>query len=366
MFIQTTTPAPAGAAGLGQGANYDEDTMIQMPNIAIGYRENLPIHHAASLLEEEVPLPRLQPHDLLVQTRAVSVNPVDVKQRAAAPAAGLRILGYDAAGVVREVGSEVTLFSPGDEVFYAGSIGRQGSNQRLHAVDERIVGPKPRTLSFAEAAALPLVSITAWEALFDRLALTPDSEGVLLVIGATGGVGSVLLQLAEVCLPKVTVVATASDAARGDWVRDLGAEHVVNHREDLAAQLAAIAPEGVDWIFTAHSEQQIPVYAEVIRPFGSIVAIDDGPRDIAPLKFKSVSWHWERMFTRPLLNTPDLIEQHRLLRHVADLVDEGRLRHTVSRSLAPIGVENLREAHRLVEEGRVVGKIVLEGWEDRA
>lgn len=334
----------------------------QTDNRAIGYRDNLPASDPRSLIEETIGVPALGPRDLLVEVRAVSVNPVDVKLRAAAPTGGLRVLGFDAAGVVRAAGSEVTLFSPGDEVFYAGSVGRPGSNQLLHAVDERIVGHKPRALSFAEAASLPLASLTAWESLFDRLELTEDSAGTLLVVGATGGVGSVLLQLAQARLPHVTVIATASGREREEWVHELGAEHTVDHRGDLVAQVSAIAPTGVDWIFTAHSEEQIPVYAEVIRPFGHIVAIDDGARDVAPLKFKSVAWHWERMFTRPLLDTPDLIEQHRVLDRIAHLVDGGGLRHIVAQTLSPISEENLREAHRRVESGRTVGKIVLHGW----
>ncbi|UNX54883.1 zinc-binding dehydrogenase [Georgenia sp. TF02-10] len=225
-----------------------------MTTVAIGYEQNLPSTDPDSLIAREVEVPELGPHDLLVEVRAVSVNPVDVKLRANGPSGGFRVLGFDAAGTVREVGEGVSLFAPGDEVFYAGTTDRPGTNQRLHAVDERIVGRKPARLSFAEAASLPLTAITAWEALFDRLRLTADSRGTLLVVGATGGVGSVMLQLAEALLPRATVIATASDEERAGWVRELGAEHVVDHHGDLAAQVRAIAPDGVDWLFTAHSE----------------------------------------------------------------------------------------------------------------
>ncbi|MFT3971411.1 MAG: zinc-binding alcohol dehydrogenase family protein [Micropruina sp.] len=329
---------------------------------AIGYQQNLPITDPEALIRRQIDLPAPGPHDLLVEVEAVSVNPVDVKLRAGAPSGGFRVLGFDAAGTVREVGSAVTLFAPGDEVYYAGSIDRPGSNQRLHAVDERIVGRKPAALSFADAASLPLTVITAWESLFDRLGLTESSGGSLLVVGATGGVGSVMLQLARALLPGVTVIATASDAERAAWVRDLGADHVVDHHGDLAGQVLEIAPGGVDRLFTAHSAGQVETYARIVRPFGQIAAIDDGPRDVAPLKSRSITWHWELMFTRPVQQTPDLIEQHRLLDRVADLIDDGRLRPTTTTLLTPIGPETLREAHRIVEGGRTVGKVVVHGW----
>lgn len=286
-----------------------------------------------------------------------------MKVRLGTPADGFKVLGFDAAGTVQEVGSAVTLFAPGDEVYYAGSIDRPGTNQRLHLVDERITGRKPATLSFAEAAALPLTAITAWETLFDRLQLTEQSTGTLLVVGATGGVGSIMLALAEVLLPQVTVIATASDDERAAWARDLGAENTVNHHEDLATQVLTLAPHGVDWLFTAHSEGQLETYAQIVRPFGQVVAIDDGSRDVSPLKSKSISWHWELMFTRALYQTADMIEQHRLLNKVADLVDQGQIRTTVTSTLTPISAKNLRHAHELIESGRTLGKLVLTGWE---
>lgn len=334
-----------------------------MTTTAIGYEKNLPVNDSEALSEREIEVPPLGAHDLLVEVEAVSVNPVDVKLRAGAPAGEIRVLGFDAAGIVREVGSAVTLFAPGDEVFYAGSIDRPGTNQRLHIVDERITGRKPASLSLADAAALPLTTITAWETLFDRLRLAEDSTGTLLVIGATGGVGSIMLGLAEALPPGVTVIATASDDERTDWVRQRGAEHVVNHRGDLAAQVLDIVPEGVDWVFTAHSEGQIETYAQIVRPFGHVVAIDDGPRDVSPLKGKSIAWHWELMFTRPLQQTPDLVEQHRLLNTVADLIDRGGLATAPVQALAPISPERMREAHELVESGRTLGKVVVHGWQ---
>lgn len=335
---------------------------VMTTTTAIGYLKNLPATDSEALIVREVEVPALGPHDLLVEVEAVSVNPVDATLRAGSPADGFRVLGFDAAGVVREIGSAVTLFSPGDEVFYAGSIDRAGTNQRLHVVDERITGRKPTTLSFADAASLPLTTITAWETLFDRLGLTETSTGTLLVIGATGGVGSIMLQLAEALLPQVTVIATASDDERAAWVHDLGAEHTVNHRNDLAAQVLEYAPEGVDWIFTAHSAGPLDTYARIVRPFGHIVAIDDGPRDVTPLKGKSISWHWEMMFTRPLQQTPDMIEQHRLLNQMADLVDHGSIKATTTKTFTPISPETLREAHDLVESGHTIGKVVLHGW----
>lgn len=331
--------------------------------LAIGYEDNLPISDPHALQSREVEVPELGPHDLLVSVEAVSVNPVDVKLRAEQPAHGFRVLGFDAAGTVERVGSAVTLFEPGEAVYYAGSIDRPGTNQRLHLVDERITGRKPSSLSFTDAASIPLTAITAWESLFDRLELDETSRGTLLVVGATGGVGSIMLQLAHALLPGVTVVATASDEERRAWVEGLGADHVVNHRGDLSAQLASIAPDGVDWLFTAHSENQIETYADIVRPFGHIVAIDDGPRDVSPLKGKSIAWHWELMFTRALQKTPDMIEQHRLLTAVAGLVEQGAVVAETTHSLTPISPSTLRQAHELVESGHILGKVVVHGWE---
>lgn len=211
-------------AALGGDQHASETMEAMTTTTAIGYVKNLPATDPDALITREIDVPALGPYDLLVEVEAVSVNPVDVKERAGAPAGGFRVLGFDAAGTVREVGPAVTLFAAGDDVFYAGSIDRPGTNQRLHVVDERITGRKPRTLSFADAAALPLTAIAAWETLFDRLCLTEDTTGTLLVIGATGGVGSVLLELAEALLPNVTVIATASDDERAAWVNRPGSD----------------------------------------------------------------------------------------------------------------------------------------------
>lgn len=328
---------------------------------AVGYTDNLPIDDERSLIDTRIATAELKAHDILVRVRAVSVNPVDVKLRQHSSAHGrLRVLGFDAAGVVHSVGTEVTLFAPGDEVFYAGAIDRPGTNSDLHVVDERIVGRKPATLTFAEAAAMPLTTITAWEGLFDKLKLGPTSRGTLLVIGATGGVGSMAIQLARTLLPDVRIIATASRPEGEAWVRGLGAHETVTHRGDLRAQINALASRGVDWIFTAQSTDQVQLYADVLRPFGEIVAIDDPDAiDVVALKHKSLSWHWEFMFARSLHQTDDMIQQHRLLEEVARLVDEGRVKTTATTVLQPLNAERLREAHRLVESGHVIGKVVI-------
>lgn len=333
-----------------------------MRSIAIGYRQNLPIEDESAFVAEEVEVPELGAHDLLVEVQAVSVNPLDVRLRSTVAPDGFRVLGFDGAGVVRQMGPRVSDFVVGDEVFYSGSPVRQGTNQRLHVVDARVVGPKPPSVNMADAASLPLTALTAWECLFDRLGLGPESEGTLLVVGATGGVGAVLLQIVECKLPGVTVIATASDDERASWVRELGADHVVNHHQDLAQQVKDIAPDGVDWIYTAYSEDQLELYAEVTRPFGAIVAIDNGPRDVFPLKWKSISWHWEFMGARTQFQTPDMAEQGRVLQELSAMVEAGQIRPTTSKVLSPINVENLREAHRLVGTRRTKGKIVLHGW----
>lgn len=329
---------------------------------AIGYRHNLPVTASDAFVTEDIDVPPLGSHDLLVQVQAISVNPVDVKLRAGATADGLRILGFDAAGTVVAVGDGVELFKTGDEVYYAGALDRSGSNQTLHTVDERLVGHKPRTLSMSEAAALPLTVITAWEALFDHLQLHESSRGRLLIVGATGGVGLAMTQLAHVLLPGVEIIGTASTAERANLLRSLGAAEVINHHDDLVEQVTALAPAGVDWLFTAYSQDQMDVYAQIVAPFGHIVAIDDGPRDVAPLKSKAISWHWEFMFARPLHKTADMSVQHELLETVAELVDAGRLRPIIERDLSSINPQTLRQAHELVESGHLAGKVVLHGW----
>ncbi|WP_194786062.1 zinc-binding alcohol dehydrogenase family protein [Actinomyces haliotis] len=330
---------------------------------AIGYTDNLPASDPASLVEREVELPEPGPHDLVVAVEAVSVNPIDTKARRAQPSGGFRVLGFDAAGTVAAVGSEVTLFGVGDEVAYAGQVNRDGSNARLQLVDERIVGRRPSGLSWEEAASLPLTTLTAWESVMDRLGLTEASEGTLLVIGATGGVGVVLLQLAEALLPGVRVIATASDDERAALVRELGAEEVVDHHGDLAEQVEALAPDGVDWVFTSHSEDMAETLARIVKPFGEVVAIDVAPGNLEALKSKAITWHWESMFTRAVFGTPDVAEQHAILERLADLVEEGRVRPVIQERVSPISAATLRAAHERIESGRTLGKIVLSGWE---
>ncbi len=336
---------------------------------AVGYTRALPIDDPDALLDVVVPEPAPAPHDLVVDIKAISVNPADTKiRRSTEPLAGeTKILGWDASGVVHAVGAEVTLFRPGDRVWYAGSIARPGTYAERHVVDERIVGTMPATLSFARAAALPLTAITAWELLFDRLDVLrrPTPAGnELLVIGAAGRVGSILLQLARK-LTDLTIVATASNAESEAWVRERGAHHVIDHRKPLAEELLRIGIPSVAYIASlTHTEAHFSQIADAIAPEGRLAIIDDPstPLDVMKLKSKSVSLHWEFMFTRSLYGTPDMIEQHRLLDRVAELVDRGTLASTLAQHFGKITAANVRRAHALIESGRSRGKIVLEGF----
>lgn len=311
-----------------------------------------------SFVQVELELDPLGARDLLVDVRAVSVNPVDHKVRNTFDVAqGPKVLGYDAAGVVTAVGPEVGAFAVGDHVFYAGSIARPGTNARLHLVDERVVGHKPASLDFAEAAALPLTAITAWEVLFDRLGLGPDSAGTILVVGGAGGVGSMITQLARV-RTGLTVIATGARPESVQWARDMGAHHVVDHH-DLIGAVRAVTPDDVDYVFSAFSDGNVEAYAELLRVHGEVVAIDDPVGlDLLPLKAKSQTWHWELMFTRPL-SLPEDAYQHDLLEQVARLVDAGELRTTMTTRLSPLDADTLREGHRLVESSACVGKVVI-------
>ncbi|MCF3642884.1 zinc-binding alcohol dehydrogenase family protein [Rhizobium sp. TRM95111] len=335
---------------------------------AVAYRSPQPIDADTSLLDVELPVPEPKGRDLLVEVRAVSVNPVDTKIRAnVLPAQDeLKVLGWDAAGIVKAVGPEATLFRPGDAVFYAGAIDRPGTNCEFHLVDERIVGRKPETLGFAEAAALPLTAITAWETLFDRLKVgdpVPGAANAILVIGGAGGVGSIAVQFAR-ALTDLTVVATASRPETRDWVRQLGAHHVVDHSKPLAPQVAALGIGAPGFAFsTTNTESHVAGIIEMIAPQGRFALIDDpASLDIMPFKRKALSVHWEMMFTRSLFATPDVIEQHRLLTEVARLVDEGVIRTTLSETLGTINAANLQTAHAMIESGRTRGKLVLEGF----
>lgn len=333
---------------------------------AIGFYKNLPIDHPDALQTVELPRPVLRDHDLLVEVRAVSVNPVDTKVRKGGdlPSDGApRILGWDAAGVVVATGPAVSRFKVGDRVWYAGDITRPGCNSELHAVDERIVGPMPTSLSFAEAASLPLTTITAWELLFDRLRIheaDPTEHQVLLVVGAAGGVGSIITQLAR-RLTGVTIVGTASRPRSREWVLDRGAHYVIDHSQPWAPQLAALGLEHVTQVVGLNdSAAYVKQVAEVLRPEGQFALIDDPVGlDIAPFKGKSISIHWELMYTRPIYTTATISRQHALLRRVAELVDEGSVRHTLAQRIEGIDAANLIAAHALVEAGDMIGKVVL-------
>lgn len=335
---------------------------------AVAYKIPQPISAKMSLVDVDLPLPNPVGHDLLVEIRAVSVNPVDVKVRAGvAPAEGeYKVLGWDAAGIVKAAGSEVSLFKPGDEVFYAGAIHRGGSNAEFHLVDERIVGAKPKSLDFAAAAALPLTSITAYEMLFDRLKVQDRVAGaanVILIIGGAGGVGSVAIQIART-LTDLTVIATASRPETQAWVTELGAHHVVDHSKPLAPQIEAFGISAPAFVFsTTNTSDHIASIVETIAPQGRFGLIDDPKMlDIVSFKRKSVSVHWELMFTRPLYNTADMIEQHKLLTKVAELVDAGRIRSTLTETVGTINAANLKKAHALIETGKMKGKVVLAGF----
>jgi zinc-binding alcohol dehydrogenase family protein len=315
-----------------------------------------PLSQIGSLTDIELPTPSPTGHDILVQVDAVSVNPVDVKVRGRRAASGTpRVLGYDAVGTVVATGEGAHRFAVGDRVFHAGQIDRPGTNAQFHLVNENIVGHAPVTVSVAEAAAMPLTAITAWEALFDRLRLGADSEGVLLVIGAAGGVGSLIIQLAK-ALTRLTVIAVASRPDSVAWVTDMGADHVVGR--DFAREVARIAPAGVDYVFTSFTPGNVDAIAKVIRPRGEVVSIDESGGSIDALKGKSVTWHWELMFTRPI-HEPEDASQHELLTRVAKLLDDGVLRSTLTTSLGPLDAATLRRAHELVETSQTIGKVVV-------
>ncbi len=333
---------------------------------AVIYKEALPIDHPEALLDAELPDPTPGADDLLVRVEAVSVNPVDTKVRGGSTPEAPRVLGWDAVGTVVAVGEAVTGFEPGQRVWYAGELPKPGSNSELQCVDARIASLAPASLTAAEAAALPLTSITAWELLFERLQIptgkAPRGQ-VLLVSGAAGGVGSVLIQLAA-RLTAATVVATAGRGASREWVTALGAHHVVDYREPLAPQLAALGIPAVSHIASlTHTDQYFAQFVEILAPFGHLALIDDPPSlDVTPMKLRSQSLHWELMFTRSLFQTPDLAAQGRLLAEVAALVDAGVLKTTLTEDLGPIDASNLRRAHTLLEGGGSRGKVVLSGF----
>ncbi|MBU3005451.1 zinc-binding alcohol dehydrogenase family protein [Paraglaciecola arctica] len=339
---------------------------------AIGYIQPLPINNSDALINIDLPQPKAAGHDLLVKVNAIAVNPVDYKIRQnVRPSVGeYKVLGWDAVGEVVATGEAVSHFKPGDKVFYAGDLNRQGSNAEYQLVDERIVGHKPKSLSDSEAAALPLTAITAWELLFERLAikqLSPThvqpTNDILLIVGAAGGVGSILVQLASK-LTGSTVIATASRESSATWVKKLGADYVVDHSKPLKAQINALNIGQVTHVASlTHTDSYLDDYAELLAPAGKIALIDDPETlDIAKLKPKSISLHWEFMFTRSMFAAADISEQHHILNNIADLVDQGHVQTTVGKNLGLINAENLRVAHQELESTKSIGKIVLEGF----
>ena len=335
---------------------------------AVAYYHSLPIQDPLALQDIELPEPIAGPRDLLVEVKAISVNPVDTKVREnVQPDAGTaKVLGWDVAGVVKAVGSDVSLFKVGDKVFYAGSIARAGANSERHVVDERIVGHMPKSLGFAEAAALSLTAITAWELLFERLAIAQgqtDLQQSLLIVGAAGGVGSILTQLASQ-LTALKVIGSASRPDTQAWVRELGADVIVDHSQPLSAELKRQGIDAVTHVASlTQTDQHLDQLVEALAPQGKLALIDDPKAlDITKLKRKSLSLHWEFMYTRSLFQTQDMVEQHHLLNRVAELIDAGTLRTTVGEHFGAINASNLRRAHALLESGKAKGKIVLEGF----
>jgi NADPH:quinone reductase len=334
---------------------------------AVAFTRYLPINHPESFLDVDLPKPTPQGRDILVAVRAVAVNPVDTKVRSPKDKveANPRVIGWDASGVVEAIGQEVTLFKVGDPVYYAGDITRSGSNAQFQLVDERIVGHKPVSLSHAEAAALPLTTITAYEAFFDRLGIDRDGGDKgksILIIGASGGVGSIGIQLAK--RAGLKVIATASRPETIAWVKELGADHVINHTQPLVKQVHDLGINHVDYIAIFNDMRHWEAAVALIRPQGGIVSIDDTdlPMPMGGMKMKAASFHWEFMFARSIHQTPDMIEQHKLLSFVAKEIDAGRIRTTVSEVLRPINAANMRRAHAMLESGKARGKIVLEGF----
>lgn len=337
---------------------------------AVALTRYLPIDDPQSLLDVELPKPEAPTgYDLLVRVEAVSVNPVDTKLRSPKPQVESqpRVLGFDAAGVVEAVGEWVTAFQPGDEVYYAGDVTRPGSNAHYQLVDERLAGRKPTTLDFAQAAALPLTAITAWELLFQRMPFDFDAEGndkTLLIIGGAGGVGSIAIQLARHA--GFTVIATASRAETSDWCKSLGAHHVIDHHQPLPPQLRALGFDTVGAaINLADTDHYWQVLGELLAPQGHVGLIVEPSGELRigdPYKAKCIGIHWEMMFARPRFRTADMIEQHRILSRLGSLIDAGALRTTHTETLGAINAANLREAHRRLESGTTIGKLSLAGW----
>ncbi len=335
---------------------------------AVGYNAPGAIERADALIDVELLRPSAKGHDLLVQVQAVSVNPVDTKIRQNRPTEGdvAAILGWDGVGEVIEVGADVSLFNVGDLVWYAGAINRSGTNAEFHLVDERIVGKAPTSVTVAEAAALPLTTLTAYEMLFDRLRVTdpvPGAAQAVVIIGGSGGVGSIAIQLLR-ALTDMTVIATASRLETKEWVRELGAHHVIDHSQPLAAQVAALGIGQPGYVFsTNQTGTYIEQIGELIAPQGRFGLIDDPENlNIMPFKGKSISTHWELMYTRSLFETPDMTRQHDILNEVSGLLDAGKIRSTATETLGKINAANLIKAHKILESNTARGKLVLEGF----
>lgn len=335
---------------------------------AVGYRSQGALDRPEALIDVELPRPNAKGHDVLVQVQAISVNPVDTKIRQNRPPVGdaPAILGWDAVGEVVEVGANTTLFKVGDAVWYAGAIDRSGTNAEYHLVDERIVGRAPTSVSAAEAAALPLTTLTAYEMLFDRLRVNdpvPGAAPVVVIIGGSGGVGSIAIQLLR-ALTDMTVIATASRPETKEWVHELGAHHVIDHSQPLADQVAALGIGQPGYVFsTIQTHMYIDQIAELIAPQGRFGLIDDPDGlNIMPFKQKSISTHWEFMYTRSLFQTADMTRQHEMLNEVAGLLDAGKIRSTATETLGKINAANLTKAHEILESNTARGKLVLEGF----
>lgn len=335
---------------------------------AVGYTILGEMDRDDSLVDFEMATPQATGRDLLVNVRAVAVNPVDYKVRSLRPPEGdlPNVLGYDAVGEVAETGDSATLFKPGDRVWYAGVINRPGTNSEYHLVDERIVGRAPASATDAAAAALPLTALTAYEMLFDRLrvrAPVPGAAEAVLIIGGAGGVGSIAIQLLR-ALTGLTVIATASRPETQAWVRDLGAHHAIDHREPLGPQIEALGIGAPGFVFsTTHTHLYLEQIAELMAPQGRFGLIDDPETlSIGPFKTKAISTHWEFMFTRPLFETADMSRQGEILNEVAGLLDSGKIKSTATETLGKITAANLRGAHLRLESGTARGKMVLEGF----
>lgn len=333
---------------------------------AIGYKENLPIENEKSLQDIEIETPKASGRDILVEVKAISVNPVDFKIRKSRKLENNTwdIIGWDASGVVKEIGEDVSLFKVGDEVWYAGDLTRPGSNAEFQLVDERIVGFKPKRLSFGDAAALPLTSLTAWELLFDRMQVDKDDPNKnILVIGAAGGVGSIMVQLLKQ-LTKLNVIGTASREKTIGWLKELGVDQVINHRNKLSGEFSQQNISGANYVVSLNAtEQHFDEIVKVIKPQGRFGFIDDpSTLNVMPFKVKAVSTHIELMYTRSLFQTDDMIEQHNILNAVAKLIDDGVIKTTVGEHFGKINAENLRKAHTLLESNKAKGKIVLENF----